>query len=385
MGGHHPVADQPVRPLPDVDVRRRRGPDRAARGGPHRRRRRVPHFFTIALRLLAPGIVTVLLFAVVATWNNYFLPLIMLSDPTGTRSPSASASGTRRRPASAAQPIYNLVITGSLLTIVPLVVAFLLLQRFWQSGLSRRKRQGVTGDRRRTRIRHGLRPPRHDEAKGTTMTIARTAAAPWRSPQRRPRRSVAARRRASAATAAPPAPAAADDLDAALEEGGKLTYWTLDAARRGAGRRVRGGVPERRRRSWSTPAPATTQYTKLQNAIKAGSGAPDVAQVEYYALPQFALADVARRPDASTASTSSRTTYTAVHVGRRARRRRPLRPAAGLRPDGAVLQQGGLRQARHRRCRRPGTSTSPPRGSCTPPTRRRTSPTTPATPASPPA
>lgn len=31
------------------------------------------------------------------------------------------------------------------------------------------------------------------------------------------------------------------------------------------------------------------QYTKLQNAIKAGTGAPDVAQVEYYALPQFAL------------------------------------------------------------------------------------------------
>jgi multiple sugar transport system substrate-binding protein len=32
----------------------------------------------------------------------------------------------------------------------------------------------------------------------------------------------------------------------------------------------------------------TDEYTKLQNAIKAGSG-PDVAQIEYYALPQFAL------------------------------------------------------------------------------------------------
>lgn len=31
------------------------------------------------------------------------------------------------------------------------------------------------------------------------------------------------------------------------------------------------------------------QYTKLQNAIKAGKGAPDVAQVEYFAIPQFAL------------------------------------------------------------------------------------------------
>ena len=35
---------------------------------------------------------------------------------------------------------------------------------------------------------------------------------------------------------------------------------------------------------------STTEYTKLQNAIKAGSGIPDVAQIEYYALPQFSLA-----------------------------------------------------------------------------------------------
>ena len=34
---------------------------------------------------------------------------------------------------------------------------------------------------------------------------------------------------------------------------------------------------------------ATTEYAKLENAIKAGSGVPDVAQIEYYALPQFAL------------------------------------------------------------------------------------------------
>ncbi len=33
----------------------------------------------------------------------------------------------------------------------------------------------------------------------------------------------------------------------------------------------------------------SVEYTKLQNAIKAGSGIPDVAQIEYYALPQFAL------------------------------------------------------------------------------------------------
>jgi len=93
-------------------------------------------FFTISLRLLTPGVVTVALFAIVATWNNYFLPLIMLSDPTwypltvGLNQWSAQATGV------SAQPIYNLVITGSLITIVPIVIIFLFLQRFWQSGLS---------------------------------------------------------------------------------------------------------------------------------------------------------------------------------------------------------------------------------------------------------
>jgi multiple sugar transport system permease protein len=93
-------------------------------------------FFTISLRLLAPGVVTVALFTVVATWNNYFLPLIMLSKPelypltVGLNQWNAQAIG------ASSQPIYNLVIMGSLLTIVPIVVAFLVLQRFWQSGLS---------------------------------------------------------------------------------------------------------------------------------------------------------------------------------------------------------------------------------------------------------
>ncbi|WP_228495689.1 carbohydrate ABC transporter permease [Microbacterium sp. VKM Ac-2870] len=93
-------------------------------------------FFTISLRLLAPGVVTVALFAIVATWNNYFLPLIMLNDPNlfpltiGLQQWNLQAVGV------SSQPIFNLVITGSLLTIVPIVIAFLLLQRYWQSGLS---------------------------------------------------------------------------------------------------------------------------------------------------------------------------------------------------------------------------------------------------------
>jgi len=94
-------------------------------------------FFSVALRLLAPGFVTVLLFALVATWNNYFLPLIMLNSPeyfpltvglAQWQSTSAAGSGS--------QALFSMVITGSLVSILPLVVAFLFLQRYWQSGLA---------------------------------------------------------------------------------------------------------------------------------------------------------------------------------------------------------------------------------------------------------
>jgi len=93
-------------------------------------------FFSIASRLLAPGIVTVLLFAIVATWNNYFLPLIMLSDPAWYPLTVGLAQWNAQSTGTAADPIQNLVVIGSLITILPIVAAFLFLQRFWQSGLA---------------------------------------------------------------------------------------------------------------------------------------------------------------------------------------------------------------------------------------------------------
>jgi multiple sugar transport system permease protein len=93
-------------------------------------------FTTVALRLLAPGIVTVLLFGVVGVWNNYFLPLIMLSEPDLYPLTVGLSQWSKQAAGVGADPIYNLVITGSLLTIVPLIIVFFLLQRYWQSGLT---------------------------------------------------------------------------------------------------------------------------------------------------------------------------------------------------------------------------------------------------------
>lgn len=94
-------------------------------------------FFRIALRILAPGFVTVLLFSFVFTWNNYFLPLVLLNDPAlypltvglATWNAQASAGG-------GAQAVFPLVLTGALVGIVPIIVVFLFLQRFWQGGLT---------------------------------------------------------------------------------------------------------------------------------------------------------------------------------------------------------------------------------------------------------
>jgi multiple sugar transport system permease protein len=93
-------------------------------------------FVRVSVPLLGPGIVTVLLFTMVATWNNYFLPLIMLKDPAWYPLTIGLNAWNDQAATAGSQPVFNLVITGSLLTILPLLAAFLLLQRYWQSGLA---------------------------------------------------------------------------------------------------------------------------------------------------------------------------------------------------------------------------------------------------------
>jgi multiple sugar transport system permease protein len=95
-------------------------------------------FVRVALPLMRPGVITVLLLSVVATWNNYFLPLTMLSDSklypltVGIGLWEQLASGNN----GGGHSLWSLIITGSLVSIVPLIVAFLTLQRYWQGGLA---------------------------------------------------------------------------------------------------------------------------------------------------------------------------------------------------------------------------------------------------------
>ena len=93
-------------------------------------------FRAVSLRLLTPGIVTVALFTVVATWNNYFLPLIMLNDPNWYPLTVGLHQWNNQAVTISAKPVFNLVVTGSLLTIIPIAACFLSLQRYWRSGLA---------------------------------------------------------------------------------------------------------------------------------------------------------------------------------------------------------------------------------------------------------
>jgi multiple sugar transport system permease protein len=94
-------------------------------------------FRKIAFRLLAPGFVTVLLFTFVATWNNYFLPLVMLSESRWYPLTVGLAQWNNQATSGGgATSTFNTVIAGSLVAVVPLIIAFIFLQRFWQSGLA---------------------------------------------------------------------------------------------------------------------------------------------------------------------------------------------------------------------------------------------------------
>lgn len=81
-----------------------------------------------------------------------------------------------------------------------------------------------------------------------------------------------------------------DDIDKALKDGGTLTYWSWTPSAKAQVAAFEKQYPKVKVKLVNAGTGAD-QYTKLQNTVKAGSGAPDVAQVEYFALPQFALSD----------------------------------------------------------------------------------------------
>lgn len=91
-------------------------------------------FVKVALPMMVPGYVTIALFQFVGIWNNFMLPLIMLQNRNlvpVSLGMSFWQGYTKTTPA-----FTPMVITGSLLSIIPLLIAFIALQRFWKAGLT---------------------------------------------------------------------------------------------------------------------------------------------------------------------------------------------------------------------------------------------------------
>lgn len=91
-------------------------------------------FHTIGLRILSPALVTVFLFQLVGIWNNYFLPLVMLSD--SDLYPITLGLNTWLGQVDRLPEFYELTTGGVLLSTIPLAIAMIVLQRFWRGGLT---------------------------------------------------------------------------------------------------------------------------------------------------------------------------------------------------------------------------------------------------------
>ncbi|MGW5688857.1 carbohydrate ABC transporter permease [Nonomuraea sp. NPDC003754] len=91
-------------------------------------------FTRVALPMLMPAYVTIFLFQFTAIWNNFFLPLVMLNDQN--LYPLSLGLFSWEKQGNAFPEFHSLVITGSLLSVVPLLLVFMSLQRFWKAGMT---------------------------------------------------------------------------------------------------------------------------------------------------------------------------------------------------------------------------------------------------------
>ncbi len=94
-------------------------------------------FWRVGRPILMPGMVTLFLLSFIGTWNNYFLPLVLLG--TETKFPltvGLSAWASDLNLAGAGQPLYPEVILGSLISVLPMLILFPFLQKYVARGLT---------------------------------------------------------------------------------------------------------------------------------------------------------------------------------------------------------------------------------------------------------
>ncbi|GAA4255885.1 carbohydrate ABC transporter permease [Dactylosporangium darangshiense] len=90
-------------------------------------------FRSVGLRLMTPGLITVFLLQFIVIWNNFLLPFVMVADDS--KFPLTVGLYSMLRHGAAEASLYSLVITGTLLSVLPVIALFLSLQRYWRIDL----------------------------------------------------------------------------------------------------------------------------------------------------------------------------------------------------------------------------------------------------------
>ncbi|WP_019181342.1 carbohydrate ABC transporter permease [Microbacterium yannicii] len=90
-------------------------------------------FRSIVLPMMVPGMVTIFLLQFVGIWNNFLLPFIMLSDER--MYPLTVGLYTLLSKGSGTPSLYSLAIIGAAVSIIPLIIMMLVLQRYWRLDL----------------------------------------------------------------------------------------------------------------------------------------------------------------------------------------------------------------------------------------------------------
>ena len=87
-------------------------------------------FFQIVVPVLTPILITLALFTFLAAWNDFMWPLIILTDQDNYTLPVALAALSREHVQD-----NEMMMAGSVLTILPVLLLFLVLQRYYLQGL----------------------------------------------------------------------------------------------------------------------------------------------------------------------------------------------------------------------------------------------------------
>jgi multiple sugar transport system permease protein len=87
-------------------------------------------FFAVVLPVLKPVLVTLAVFAFLGSWNDFMWPLIVLTDSDLHTLPVALASLSREHVQDS-----ELMMAGAVITVLPVLLLFLALQRYYMQGL----------------------------------------------------------------------------------------------------------------------------------------------------------------------------------------------------------------------------------------------------------